>query len=785
MTAEECYDNFIKVYEAYRGAEFNEADTRVKIIDTIFKKCLNWKEASISREDHCDAGYIDYKFSHLGVPRLVVEAKKTGDYFEIPKDKNNRNYKISGVISSITNLMSALAQAKSYCDEIGCKYAVVANGFQFVLFTPIVIGSPWKESRCIVFSSLDDIKDNFSLFWNIFSFEQVVGGSLSSYLDRHRSKLQFKKVLHDVHGPDYTWARNELYRYINPIAEITFGEMLDEARAKILKQCYVHERTSHTQDEISAFFKDKLPHFSDSYGVRPVTESCDGAGEFQEHFSGKLTRNTSGSLIVLLGGVGAGKSTFIHRYYKFILSEVSKFLWFYVEFRVAPPRPDLIEGYIFKKIYEEWLSKYAKTFPTLHADVGFNEDDSEDERKDKIIKLFRFLRDDGCSTSVVIDNLDQHDITLQESIFLHAANLTDALKSIILVSIRENTFLMSTRLGVFDAYHIPKFHISAPDFLSLIVKRINFTVELLRSCETGLVGEIPAEDKVKIIQYLEVIKGSLLSTNKQAEQIVQFIDNISVGDMRSALRMFNNFIVSGNTNVAEIFEKKVKFGSYQIAFHQFIKSIMLGERRYYDHEKSSILNLFDFDTAISDSHLNSFRVLSYLNDRINSYSRIGAGFVDLNDLLNEAGTVGIGKDAIYDVLKRLVEFGLVELDNLSKDNLRSAAYAKITHSGRFYISNLCKQFVYLDTVLSDTPISDTETYDYILQNINVSQVPDRLRRAEIFSRYLKESEDREFKEYPEYTVSGFASSHFVDYIYKEFLIQQPIIHENYIKNQDR
>ena len=64
--------------------DLTEADTRVKIIERIFKDCLGWEEDDISREPYANPGYADYLFSIDKVPRFVVEAKRESEIFTIP-----------------------------------------------------------------------------------------------------------------------------------------------------------------------------------------------------------------------------------------------------------------------------------------------------------------------------------------------------------------------------------------------------------------------------------------------------------------------------------------------------------------------------------------------------------------------------------------------------------------------------------------------------------------------------------------------------------------------------
>ena len=69
-------------------SSFNEANTRFKFIDIILTKCLGWETKDISCEDSYQGKYSDYTLN-LFRSVCVLEAKKTGIYFELPAGSNS------------------------------------------------------------------------------------------------------------------------------------------------------------------------------------------------------------------------------------------------------------------------------------------------------------------------------------------------------------------------------------------------------------------------------------------------------------------------------------------------------------------------------------------------------------------------------------------------------------------------------------------------------------------------------------------------------------------------
>src|SRR2546426_166969 len=132
---ETCRSNLEKLVDGYstRAPKRNEATTRLQLIDEIFFSCLGWdKEDSILEEPY-GRDYADYTFM---APRrvLIVEAKKEGDYFEVPAGKDRLEYSIPALMRDYPNLKAAIEQAAGYCQSRGVPFGVVSNGHQIVAF---------------------------------------------------------------------------------------------------------------------------------------------------------------------------------------------------------------------------------------------------------------------------------------------------------------------------------------------------------------------------------------------------------------------------------------------------------------------------------------------------------------------------------------------------------------------------------------------------------------------------------------------------------------------------
>ena len=230
---DKAFFNFQKLQLKWKG--LTEADTRSKIIDPIFKDCLDWSESNISREEHVHKGFIDYVFKIGGIPKFVLEAKKVGVSFKIPLSFKSRKYRLDGPIGRSGTLIEAIEQVRRYCTEIGANYGIVSNGDQFIIFETFITGKEWRKRECIIYNSLKDIEDNFIDFWDLLSRNAVRLNSLRKHVSGELGGTYYYRPLDKVHNKDEKLVRNHLADVMMPFIGFIFEEITDDSQIDILK----------------------------------------------------------------------------------------------------------------------------------------------------------------------------------------------------------------------------------------------------------------------------------------------------------------------------------------------------------------------------------------------------------------------------------------------------------------------------------------------------------------------------------------------------------------------
>ena len=115
-------------------------------------------------------------------------------------------------------------------------------------------------------------------------------------------------------------------------------------------------------------------------------------------------------------------------------------------------------------------------------------------------------------------------------------------------------------------------------------------------------------------------------------------------------------LTSGHTDAGKILSIYRTVDSYTIPLHEFVKSIGLGDSKYYHGELSFVLNLYSISDESRPSHFTKLRLLEYLFfHRNRSAAGYGLGFVRTDVLKREFEKIGTSDTDITESLK--LQFG--------------------------------------------------------------------------------------------------------------------------------
>jgi hypothetical protein len=225
--------------------------------------------------------------------------------------------------------------------------------------------------------------------------------------------------------------------------------------------------------------------------------------------------------------------------------------------------------------------------------------------------------------------------------------------------------------------------------------------------------------------------------------------------MRLALEMFTTFLGSGATDVDKMLRIHHRDGAYFVAFHEFVKSIMLGDRRYYKESQSPIMNVFDCGPEKNSGHFTALRLLKYLRALRGQATPEGQGYFEVGRVVVAMEDLFDNREDVVRQLNRLVARSLVETDTRSTESIANAAFVRITAAGLYYLGYLTQSFAYLDLVLQDTPLNDPGLERELRRSVHevdnlsgrddekIRRVEVRFERVRSFLAYLAREEREE------------------------------------------
>ncbi|TFC90096.1 hypothetical protein E3T24_00145 [Cryobacterium sp. TmT2-59] len=754
----------VPIIEQARTDDSNEADTRFRIINTLITDVLQWPSSAVQNELHTESGYMDYCVGSAGA-QFVLEAKRVGVNFELPHGATSAVVSIPALVSGSAagrNLQKALEQASRYAQERGVPIACAFNGYQLVVFfASRTDGLAPLQGRALVFSSVGALLDDLLVLWNNLSPDgvanRVLHQTLQSSVPFPPDPLAFR--LNDYPGSQ---RRNDLQTGLQILSDLFLGDLedLEGLQEDFLRECYAASGALSQYAEVSRQILSTRYELLSEAGSASVHEASGRKGVTAGFTADVMQAALSNRPVILLGDVGSGKSTFIERLIHVDAKEVlGESISLYVDFGASSTLKSLSEhvldacvnqlrdkyetnvmGLKFAeralkdelRLFEESPEGYLKDIDNVayqKARIQFLQRELGD-RSNYLRKAFEWIRSSWRRQVVIfLDNVDQRSSQDQNEVFLIANELARTWPATVFVALRPETFYTSEREGAISGYHPRVFTISPPRTDVMLRLRIDFALKQLR--DSGRLNSFPAGIQVDS-ETLELFLETLSDNLKANDPFVRLVDNLAGGNMRLALQFVTDFVGSGHINTQKIIEVQRRSGRYTIPDHEFLRSIMFGDNRYYDPDSSPVPNLFRLTRRDPKEHF----VLPLCLAHIQKAGDLDTehGYVPASEIYRYLQSLGYEALEVADCLDYALRFRL--LDSTRKYGKAAPDEVfRITTVGAYSYKTLIDKFTYLDAVSVDISILDDAVRVSVRDAYDLRQ---RVDRAEIILSYLDE-----------------------------------------------
>lgn len=747
----------------------SEAQTRFDLIDRIIKEILQWEYGQVSVEPYTTgekSGYIDYLLT-AGDYKIVIEAKKVGASF--PSPTRRKKLKVDGTILGTGEIKEALNQAEAYAKNKNADVVIVTNGSCWCFYT-----MKYKKREGLhatILFPFEDLKDAEELF-NVFGVHNVEQGSLLN-INSELEVVLNNRIINTLDNSDYRLGRNSIADHImKGIDNAILSEALlsDE---EVLKECYVE---SDSRTKFDSTLQIHLTQYKPSI-VEPVKRIKRDQKKDAITDLIKISKpNISSPVTLIIGSVGSGKSTYL-KHFELVKSkeifENQKAHWIYIDYEQmglsGNPREFLYKSLkeylmlehkenptdfdnVIKPAYENeiealkrgpyaLLSKNTEKFEEKIIEII----DKDFQRVEPYVeKVYKYIASQQLCV-IVIDNIDLYeDDSLETKVFSEAISISKTLKCVVFISLRDSTFIKHKDSSIFNAYELKKFWINPPPFKDVLSKRLSYASRLLKD-ESALI-ELHSGSKLNVSdlgQFFKIVQKSVLN-----EANSKLLEYLSDRNPRKGISLIQNFLTSGHIQADKAIKDYIEGGSkFSFPFHEVFKGSILGSWKYYKEERSeSLLNIFDSKLGSKKQQL----ILLYLLKFLQINARIDNAEIEYKEIVKFVSNFGTSEDLCNSLVNKLLIFNVI---HTNEKHLSNPKYF-ITLCGGYYISSLCKMFVYVETVMYDTNILDGDLFNkiceitYLIEDTRdwLEKMVLRKERVQLFFTYLKDLEENLSKE---------------------------------------
>jgi len=755
--------------------KFNEADTRFKFIDKILTECLNWETNDISNEDVKDNHYADYKLK-LFRPIAVWEAKKTGNYFELPVGTNKLILPLKSICRDNPEIKKALLQVSGYCHERGIQIGVVANGWQIIAFIANRNDSIAPlDGDGLVVPSLDVFIANYKEIWNCLSKNGFQENYLSQKLIGGNEEQLPPKLSSTISDYPGIKNRNPFQVELEILSDLVLEDVIKDKSIEkdFLSDCYCKSGSLSQYSVLSKqILSTRYNYLFESNDKKATLEQIANkkgiSGELLELFANSLSKRP----ILLIGDVGVGKSTFIdnlllveapHVFEKSITFKIDLGSKAIISMDVRTSIIKIIKDQLLniygidindddfvRHAYFSELGNFKKSVvvkrlydidmgKAIEKEIEFLTSLVQDEITHIKKSLEHICKNQKKQIIVFIDNCDQRNDIDQETAFLIAQEFASDWPVIAFLCLRPETFHRTKKKeGALSGYHPKAFTIAPPRIDDVINKRLTFA-QKITSGEIKLSNLQNKTSFSKLDELIQCFKESLENNH----ELYKFFENVSNGNIRKAIELIKKFFGSGHVDTEKILRIIESNGSYLVPVHEVLRSVIFGDNIYYNSFNSEIINLLDVRSNDKKDHFTIPIILGILNDI--SVNNRNEGFLEINELYSYMQGHGYIPTSVDLALNLMYSKGLFETSEkgnaLNTEN--SNLMIRATGTGLYHLNHLLNSFTYIDAIIVDTPIFDVTKRGKIINSLEIGK---RLDRANIFTEYLNEIwEENNFK----------------------------------------
>jgi Type I restriction enzyme R protein N terminus (HSDR_N) len=733
--------------------------------------------ATIDKGRNRRIGYFpDYSVWIDGLPILIIEAK-----------------------SPLESVEEGFREAQLYAHELNKGFPTGVSPARFVACsngTTLQFG--YWDSNSVETVEVRDLRlasAARNVVRTMLSFE-----NLTTSAERTRRQFSPTQAFRPIDsiGGDATLNRriqmNSFATDIAPLVRMFFVSESAERIEDIIEKAYVASDETTKYDQIlELFLKDNIRTVQDPAAKEITTTQASEDLLTPELRSFRQKMPSTGQIQLLLGPVGAGKSLFCQRYYRYLATGDVRdgTYWTFIDFNQAPEDLANLETWLCKafiesferencnidlykpetlrrvfapdinklrQIYRSALGDESKELELRIADslAQWTQDSQKFSRE-----ICRFLNGDCRKVVVVIfDNVDRLERDDQIRIFQVAQWFRSQTRSFCLLAIRDETYEQFKNKPPLDAFiNAVHFAITPPRFIDVVRKRLELCIDYIaQSAPKRLSYALPDGKRIvypatKLGEFLKTLYFDIFRSGRR---ISWLLEALAGRDVRSSLEMFTRILMSGHLDERQITGTVLGSVRFSIRDSTIVNVLMKTDYLYFDNSHGFITNvLYCGPYWKRQSNFLVFEALEYLVGRRKLKSEFGSqGYFSVAQVIGHLNRLSFAPDDAQNALTYLLRRNLIVADHMGKKSLKETDYVRAHASGFVHARLLVSNIHYISGIAPVTYLNDRKNAEQIgrLSAINTGFADTQFTRKKdivfLLLQYMKEEYSRHCEESP-------------------------------------
>lgn len=690
---------------------------------SVIQTKVNIRRMTVGKGTDQKLYYPDYLIVALGFPLVVIEAKS-------PDEKVDEGFR----------------QARLYAGELNAlwrhgitpaKFAVACNGVD-LWYGYADQATPLGTAKC---ADLGPYSPAIAQLIELLRWSALRTWAVSiSQQVRPAELFKPRRLLGGLALQNEEVGLNTFGATLTTIISPIFNPTTTEERARVARDGYIpSKRRDRYVDPIDRVIRAARPP---SHTVATKLEDTGKPTELINRL--RDIRSLENKVLLLIGSVGSGKSTFVDHLYEVALPRdlIASTVWCRINMNAAPVSPAEIYGWLRKEVIEACRASQ----PTLDFDdfdvlkrlygVEISAFDKgvgklyQQQLETYVIKLAEHIqslqRDEqtvanahvrftcgerGKLLLVVLDNCDKKTRDEQLLMFEAAHWLQKQFRCLVILPLRDETYDNHRDQPPLDtALKDLVFRIEPPMFQQVLVRRVQLalremtlTGEKQRRFElpNGFHVDYPSSEQAF---YLTSIVQSLFEHDRFARRIIV---GLAGRNMRRALEIFLEFCNSGHIGADQIFKMRQSEGKYSLPFHQVATVLLRMNRRFYDSDQSYIKNLFSARKEDPiPAYFCRYMILQWLKSNFQSSGTEGLrGYHPKRVVKQALMPYGLEPDTLDREFNYLLAAQCVIAEHLRTDHVEDDDLVRLGPAGFVHL-DLVSNINYLAAAAEDTWFSD-------------------------------------------------------------------------------